>query len=76
MRPALLIGIVLIAAGSYSLLRGLTYTSQRSVLKFGDLEASVEEKKTIPTWLGIAAVAGGAVLGGASLRRRPPGGSS
>jgi hypothetical protein len=76
MRLALLVGIVLVAAGSYSLVRGLTYTSQRSVLKLGDLEASVEEKKTIPTWLGVAAVAGGALLVGVSIRRRPPGESS
>ena len=76
MRPMLLVGILLVAGGSYALIRGITYTSDRSVLKIGDLEASVEEKKTIPTWLGAIALAGGVALVVGSLKQRPPGGSN
>jgi hypothetical protein len=76
MRPVLVIGVILIVAGTYSLVRGLTYTSLRSVLKIGELEATVEEKKTVPAWLGAVALAGGAALVVASLKRRPPSGSN
>jgi hypothetical protein len=74
MRPLLLAGILLIAAGSFVLFRGFSYTSQRSVLKIGDLEASMEEKRAVPPWVGAIALAGGAALVVASLRRRPPDG--
>jgi len=74
MRPVLLLGILLVLAGAYSLIRGLTYTHDRSVLKIGDLEATVEEKKTVPAWLGVVALVGGTALVVGSLRRRPPSG--
>jgi len=76
MKPAMLAGIVLILAGSFVVFRGLTYTSDRSVLKIGDLEASVQEKKEVPAWVGAVALAGGAALLVGSLRKRPPGGSN
>jgi hypothetical protein len=76
MRPAMLAGIVLILAGSFVLFRGLTYTKDESVLKIGELEATVKEKKEVPSWIGAVALAGGAVLLVGSMRKRPPGGSS
>ncbi len=70
MKPLVLVGILLAAVGGFILLRGLTYTKNRSVLKVGGLEASVEERQTIPTWVGAVAVVGGLVLIGAGAGKR------
>ena len=51
------------------LLRGLSFTSQKSVLQVGDFKASVEERRDVPAWAGALAVAGGIVLLIAGSRR-------
>lgn len=71
MRPLSLVGLVLVAVGGFILLRGLSFTSQKSVLKVGDFQASVEEHRTVPPWVGGLAVVGGLVLLVAGSRRRP-----
>lgn len=59
MRPTTIAGILLLALGAFILFRGLSYTSNRSVLKVGEFQASVEERRTIPAWAGgLIAVAG------------------
>ena len=70
MKPLVLVGILLAALGGFILFRGLTYTKNRSVLKVGGLEASVEERQTIPTWVGAVAVVGGLILIGAGAGKR------
>jgi drug/metabolite transporter (DMT)-like permease len=70
MKPSAIVGILLIIAGAFVLIRGLSYTSQRSVLKVGDLKASVEEKHAIPAWVGGLAIVGGLALVLAGTRRR------
>ncbi|HET9041040.1 MAG TPA: hypothetical protein VFN40_12760 [Gemmatimonadales bacterium] len=70
MRPLTLAGLVLLVLGGFVLLRGLSYTSQKSVLKVGDFQATMEEHRTVPAWIGAAAVAGGIVLLVAGSRRR------
>ena len=70
MNPLVLVGILLAAVGGFILVRGLTYTKNRSVLKVGGLEASVEERQTIPTGVGAVAVVGGLVLIGAGAGKR------
>jgi len=70
MKPLVLVGILLAAVGGFILVRGLTYTKNRSVLKVGGLEASVEERQTIPTWVGAVAVVGGLILIGAGAGKR------
>lgn len=62
MKPLVLVGILLAAVGGFILVRGLTYTKDRSVLKVAGLEASVEERRSIPTWVGIVGIVGGLVL--------------
>ena len=70
MKPLVLVGILLAAVGGFILIRGLTYSKNRSVLKVGGLEASVEERQTIPTWVGAVAIVGGLVLIGAGAGKR------
>ena len=62
MKPLVLVRILLAAVGGFILVRGLTYTKDKSVIKIGDLQASIEERRTIPTWVGIVGIVGGLVL--------------
>ncbi len=70
MRPLSLLGIVLLAIGAFIVFRGLTYKDRDEVLKVGDLKASVEQERAIPTWVGGAALVAGVVLLAAGMRRR------
>ena len=59
----LVLGAVLLLGGGWVVGRGLTVTTNREVLDVGPIEASVEEKRSVPTWLGgLAAVAGLAMI--------------
>ncbi|HEU5217893.1 MAG TPA: hypothetical protein VFU23_04500 [Gemmatimonadales bacterium] len=62
MKPTVLIGLLLAAIGGFILVRGLTYTKDKSVLEVAGLKASVEEKRSIPTWVGIVGVVAGVGL--------------
>jgi hypothetical protein len=65
MKPALLVGIVLIVAGVLALAyQGITYTTRETVVDIGPLKASVDKEKTIPLppILGGLAVVAGIVL--------------
>lgn len=60
-----LVAIVLIVAGVAGLVVGkFTYTKATHEAKFGPVELSVKEKRTvnIPLWAGIAAIVAGALL--------------
>ena len=70
MRPLSLIGIVLLALGAFVVFRGASYSSREEVLKVGDVEASVESKKAVPTWVGGVAIVAGIVLLAAGMKRR------
>jgi hypothetical protein len=70
MRPLSLIGIVLLAIGAFIVFRGATYKDRDQVLEVGDLKASVEQERAIPTWVGGAALVAGVVLLAAGMRRR------
>lgn len=70
MKPRVIAGIILIVLGAFIVFRGLSYTSDRSVMKVGDLQVSAEARRTIPTWLGGVAIVGGVLLVGADLRKR------
>ncbi len=68
MRPRILVGVLLIAAGLFVTFRGITYTSERQFMKIGDMEARVEERHTIPAWLGVVAVVCGVAVLAAGQR--------
>ena len=70
MRPLSLIGIILLVIGAFIIFRGASYKSKDEVLKVGDLKASVEQRRAVPTWVGGAAVVAGVVLLAAGMRRR------
>jgi hypothetical protein len=70
MRPLSLVGILLLAVGAFIVFRGLTYKSRDEVLRVGELKASVEEQRAVPTWVGGAAIVAGIVLVAAGMKRR------
>lgn len=68
MKPLMLVGILLAAVGGFIVVKGMTYTKDKSVLEIGGLKASVEEKRSIPTWVGVVSLVAGVgliVAGGA-----------
>jgi hypothetical protein len=65
MKPAMIIGIVLIALGVVSLsYQGITYTSREKIIDIGPIQATKDTEKTIPfsPILGGVALAGGIAL--------------
>ncbi len=68
MRIGTLLGTVLLLIGAYIGLRGMHYTSQRSVIEVGEFKASVEEQRNIPPWIGGALFVAGLGLVGFSVR--------
>jgi hypothetical protein len=72
MKPIALAGVLLIVLGVLALAyQGIVYTSRDTVLDIGPLHATAERQHTLPLppVLGIAAIAGGAVLVLAGARR-------
>lgn len=72
MKPAMLIGILLIVLGVISLAyQGITYTTREKVIDLGPIKATKETKNTIPLppILGGLALVGGVVLIAAGSRR-------
>jgi hypothetical protein len=64
-KPATLVGIVLIVLGALALAyQGITYTTREKVVDLGPIKASVDKQKTIPLppILGAVALAAGVVL--------------
>ena len=62
MRVLQIIGAILILGGLYVLLQSPSYSSEKSVLKIGDVEAKVSQQHAIPPWAGGAAIVAGVVL--------------
>jgi hypothetical protein len=73
MRQMSVAGVVLIVLGLVALVyQGITYTSRETVIDIGPLHATADRERTLPLppVFGIAAVAGGAVLLMAGVRKR------
>jgi hypothetical protein len=65
MKPAAILGLLLVVAGLAALAyQGFTYTSRETVLNLGPIHATADRDRTVilPPVLGIGAVAGGVVL--------------
>ena len=72
MKPGAVVGVVLILLGVLGLaLGGFSFTKKEKVLDVGPIEATADDKKTlpIPPLLGVLAVVGGVVLVATSARR-------
>lgn len=70
MRASLIAGLVLIAAGVFLILRPPHYASEQSVFKLGNLEAKMQQDRTLPEWVGGVVLGAGIVLLGAGLVKR------
>lgn len=70
MKASLIAGLVLIAAGVFLILRPPHYASEQSVFKFGNLEAKMQQDRTLPEWVGGVVLGAGIVLLGAGLVKR------
>ena len=70
MRVIQIVGAVLIAIGVWLLVRPPSYWHQESVLKLGNLEAEMQEQRTVPGWIGGAALGAGLVLVVVGFRKR------
>jgi len=70
MKPLTIAGIVLAVLGAIIVLRGLSYGSQNSVMRIGDVQVSAEQRQMVPTWVGGVAIAGGLLLMVGMGRRR------
>lgn len=70
MKPQLMVGILLVVLGAFIVFRGSSYASDRSVIQVGDMKASVDARRSVPTWVGAAAIVGGVLIIGAGVRRR------
>jgi hypothetical protein len=62
MRTLQIVGAILIAAGLFVLIKAPTYSSDKSVLKIGDVEARVAQEHAIPPWVGGVALAAGVAV--------------
>jgi drug/metabolite transporter (DMT)-like permease len=71
MRASLILGLVLIAAGIFMILRPIHYPSDHTAVKIGSFEAKVQEDRTVPPWAGGIVLGAGVVLLGAGLFKRP-----
>lgn len=72
MKPGTIIGILLIVLGVVGFaLGGFSFTQKEKVLDVGPIEATAEDKETvpIPPWLAGLALVGGVVLVAASARK-------
>ena len=70
MRIALIAGVLLAALGGFIVVKGVSYTREESVLKLGELEAKVKQKRDVPEWLGGIALGAGLVLVIVGLKQR------
>ena len=70
MKGLVLAGILVAALGIYILVRGLSVTTSDTLVEVGGLKASVEEKRAVPSWVGVAAIVGGLLLVGAGARKK------
>jgi hypothetical protein len=71
--PLKVIGLILVLGGGFTLARGkFGFTEDRHTARVGDVAITVEERRTVdlPKWLGIGALAVGAILTVLPTRRR------
>jgi len=71
--PLKVIALILVLGGGFTLARGkFSYTEEEHTARVGDVALTVKDRKTVdlPKWLGIGALAVGAILTVLPTRRR------
>jgi hypothetical protein len=62
MRALQVLGAILILGGLFVLIKAPSYSSEKSLLKIGDVEAKVSQQQAIPPWVGGVGVVAGVIL--------------
>jgi hypothetical protein len=62
MRVLQILGALLILGGLFVLIKSPSYSSEKSLLKIGDVEAKVSREHAIPPWVGGAGIVAGVIL--------------
>jgi len=62
MRVLQILGALMILGGLFVLIKSPSYSSEKSLLKIGDVEAKVSQEHAIPPWVGGAGIAAGVIL--------------
>jgi len=62
MRALQVSGLVLIVMGLWIIIRPPSYSRDETVLKFGDIEAKMQQQRTVPGWAGGLALGAGIVI--------------
>lgn len=70
MRASLIAGIVLIVLGIFLLVRGGSFTTQKDVVKVGDVKLTADQQQSIPPWVAYLGIAAGAGLVFVGARKR------
>ena len=70
MKASLIIGLVLVAAGIFLIVRPPHYASEQSVFKIGNVEARMQQERALPGWVGGAVLGAGIILLGTGLIKR------
>jgi hypothetical protein len=66
MKIGLILGIILAAVGTFIVARGLSFDEKHEVANIGGISASVNERHTLPPWVGGALLVGGLAIAAAS----------
>jgi hypothetical protein len=69
MRALQILGAILILGGLFVVIKSPSYSSDKSVLKIGGVEAKVSQQQAIPPWVGGAGVVVGVILIVAGARK-------
>ncbi len=70
MKAPFIAGLILIGGGIFLIVRPPHYSSERRVLKFGGLSASVRQERALPGWVGGTVLGAGLVLLSVGLLKR------
>ena len=62
MKITQIVGLVLIIAGIFVLWQRPTYETKKDVIEIGDLKASVDQKESVPVWVGAVGIGVGIIL--------------
>jgi drug/metabolite transporter (DMT)-like permease len=68
MKPITIAGILIAVLGAVVLVRGLSYPNRENVVRIGDVQVSANTRESVPSWVGVAALAGGLLLVGAGMQ--------